>query len=133
VKTAPDGTEGVFLDGTCAPTRVCALRMPYVMDAASPQMLLAGGLVANNPTELALCEAAEVFGPRPLACLVSIGSGHPLRTALNTDQTLRFEEVGVNLVTDAQATAEVSLFAVASSLAIGERCPEPLFPLCDVV
>ena len=61
---------------TAAPTFF--KRMTIVDDGGAQEDFLDGGLLFNNPAQLALSEALRIFGGvSKLGCLISIGTGHP--------------------------------------------------------
>ena len=95
---------------TAAPTFF--KRMTIVDDAGAQEDFLDGGLLLNNPVQLALGEALTVFGgASKLGCLISIGTGHPGTIGLSQpdafQKILPTDMVGVlkGIATDCEQTA----------------------------
>ncbi|KAH8810291.1 hypothetical protein DL96DRAFT_558249 [Flagelloscypha sp. PMI_526] len=93
---------------------------PALMSSTYPKFVAASKLNFNNPVEQAISEAealAEhlgITGP-PLACLVSLGAGHPGVRAINV---LDLEKTAIRLTQDAEAAHErtLKLLRVARNL-----------------
>ena len=95
---------------TAAPTFF--KRMTIVDDGGAQEDFLDGGLLLNNPVQLALGEALTVFGgASKLGCLISIGTGHPGTIGLSQpdafQKILPTDMVGVlkGIATDCEQTA----------------------------
>ena len=86
--------------------------MTIVDDGGAQEDFLDGGLLLNNPVQLALGEALTVFGgASKLGCLISIGTGHPGTIGLSQpdafQRILPTDMVGVlkGIATDCEQTA----------------------------
>jgi len=62
-----------------------------------------GGMIANNPTELAIFEAHRLWKDRYIQCIVSIGTGVPTQTP-GSQNVLRLVNEIVNIATDSEMT-----------------------------
>ena len=69
--------------------------------AGLPKTLVDGGIVANNPTELAYFETQCFWGPTPIELIVSIGTGlHTQQFVASPRSLLKWGHVLVDLATD---------------------------------
>jgi predicted acylesterase/phospholipase RssA len=83
---------------------------PHLME----QSYVGGGLGSNNPTRELLKEATSVFGKdRPVAQILSLGSGKPRALSLNTSAST----VGINqLLEDMTTDCEVMAHELSTRL-----------------
>lgn len=58
------------------------------MTIGNGQAYVDGGLGCNNPTKLVLSEAANLYRDRNIACVISIGSGHPSTIHASTNDAV---------------------------------------------
>jgi len=77
---------------------------PGYFDSAKNKLgqFVDGGLVANNPIELAVQESAAVFPGASIRCIVSLGTGMPAPTKSTDKSVLKYAKMCVHLATSSE-------------------------------
>jgi predicted acylesterase/phospholipase RssA len=77
------GTQGWPLNRQLLSSCAAPTYFPSIVDPASGVQYVDGGIVANNPSMIAIQEARAIWPGRPVGCVVSLGTG----TSVATEQT----------------------------------------------
>jgi len=77
---AVDGTQGWPLQRQLLASAAAPTFFPPVVDPQSALRYVDGGIVANNPSSIAVQEARAIWPGRPIGCIASIGTGESVAT-----------------------------------------------------
>lgn len=56
--------------------------------------MIDGGVIANNPTDIALQEAESLWPTKPIGCIVSLGTGQGKEKEIYVNESMFRDHIG---------------------------------------